>query len=227
MKLMTSAQEPSTEAVAQLPVGRRERGKVDKRSRIHSAAAALFAERGYSAVTTQDIADRADIAIGTLFRYATSKAELLTMVYNAELRDGIDQGLRPGHDPSDPTDRIMRLLSPLLHAGLRQRENMAVYQREILFGDPDGAFRAEALALVGHLEASIAQVLRTLDEAGAGPRLRAGIDVTLAARSIFSVLHMEIIRTGLGRETPADLPDVLRTEIDLLMRGLTAPPAAG
>ena len=203
------------------PVGRRERGKVDKRDRIHAAAAELFAEYGYSAVTTQDIADRADVAIGTLFRYASSKPELLTMVYNAELSHGIERGLNIGGSDADPTDQIMRLLGPLLDAGLRQRENMAVYQREILFGDPDGAFRAEALDLVDRLESSIALVLSQLGEPGTNPQLRPDVDVTLAARSIFSVLHMEIIRTGLGREAPADLPATLRIEIALLMSGIT------
>lgn len=221
---MTSATNADTARPAEpavLPVGRRERGKVDKRGRIHAAAAELFAERGYSAVTTQDIADRADVAIGTLFRYVTSKPELLTMVYNAELRAGITRGLSTAGIDSDPTDQIMRLLGPLLDSGLRQRENMAVYQREILFGDPDGAFRAEALDLVDRLESSIAQVLGGLAGAGTAPRLRPDVDVALAARSVFSVLHMEIIRTGLGRETPADLPGTLRTEIGLLMSGIT------
>jgi AcrR family transcriptional regulator len=45
-----------------------------------AAARELFAERGVSGVTTQQIADRADVAIGTLYRYAATKAELLIMV---------------------------------------------------------------------------------------------------------------------------------------------------
>ena len=206
-----------------VPLGRRERGKLDKQGRIHAAAAALFAARGYSAVTTQEIADQADVAIGTLFRYATSKAELLTMVYNADLRAGIDAGLAAASPDADPTERIMLLLGPLLSSGIRQHENMAAYQREILFGDPDGAYRAEALDLVDRLESSIAGTLSQLAEPGSEPRLRPGVDVKLAARSIFSALHMEIIRTGLGRETPADLPGTLRAEIDLLMRGISLP----
>lgn len=205
------------------PAGRRERSKHDKRARIHAAAAKLFAERGYSAVTTQDVADEADVAIGTLFRYVTSKPELLTMVYNTTLRDGIARGVSTTEADGDITDQIMRLLGPLLDSGLQNRENLAVYQREILFGDPDGAFRAEALSLIDLLEASIATVLGHLAQPDAELRLRPEVDVTLAARSIFSALHMEIIRTGLGREIAADLPGTLRAEIELLVRGLTLP----
>jgi AcrR family transcriptional regulator len=63
-------------------IGRRERAKKDKRERIMTAARELFAENGVSGVTTQQIADQADVAIGTLYRYACTKAELLIMVQN-------------------------------------------------------------------------------------------------------------------------------------------------
>ena len=63
-------------------VGRRERAKQDKRARIFAAAAALFAEHGFERVTTQQIADRADVGAGTLFQYASTKGELFLMVYN-------------------------------------------------------------------------------------------------------------------------------------------------
>ena len=60
--------------------GRRERSKLQKRARIFTAARTLFAEHGYAEVTTQQIAEHADVAAGTVFRYAATKAELLLMV---------------------------------------------------------------------------------------------------------------------------------------------------
>ena len=42
----------------------------------------LFAEHGVGGVTTQQVADRADVTIGTLYLYASTKAELLIMVQN-------------------------------------------------------------------------------------------------------------------------------------------------
>ena len=59
---------------------RRDRNMRDKRDRIFRAAAELFAERGFAAVTTQEVSDRADVAAGTLFRYAATKSELLLMI---------------------------------------------------------------------------------------------------------------------------------------------------
>ncbi|MBC7443753.1 MAG: TetR/AcrR family transcriptional regulator [Ramlibacter sp.] len=203
------------------PPGRRERNKHDKQTRIHAAAADLFAERGYSAVTTQDIADRADVAIGTLFRYASSKAELLLMVFNDDWRRSLERHRSAVPADGDPTGRIMALLGPLIVAGTQKPENTAVYQREILFGEPDGRYRAEALALVDQLEASIGAVLRSVDEASPHvQRIRPGTDPVLAARSLFSVLHMELIRSSLGRESAEELPRVLHAEIDLVIHGI-------
>ena len=76
-----------------IPMRHRERANQEKRERIMAAAQALFAEHGVSGVTTQQIADRAGIAIGTLFRYASTKAELLIMVQNQKFATAIDDGL--------------------------------------------------------------------------------------------------------------------------------------
>jgi AcrR family transcriptional regulator len=74
-------------------IGRRERNKREKRERILDAARDLFAEFGVGAVTTQQVAERADVAVGTLFRYASTKAELLIMVQNEKFAEAIDEGL--------------------------------------------------------------------------------------------------------------------------------------
>jgi len=54
-------------------VGRREKAKQEKRERILAAARELFAEHGVNGVTTQQIADRAGVAIGTLYLYTATK----------------------------------------------------------------------------------------------------------------------------------------------------------
>ena len=82
------------------PLGRRERNKQAKLDRIVAAAGELFAEYGVDDVTTQQIADKADIGAGTLFLYAKSKGELLLMVQNSSYADSLAQGQGcRGEDP--------------------------------------------------------------------------------------------------------------------------------
>ena len=89
-------------SVPSQPVGRRERNKQAKLERIMTAASELFAEHGVDEVTTQQIADKADIGTGTLFLYAKTKGELLLLVQNAQyaaappLRPGLPAPAEPG-----------------------------------------------------------------------------------------------------------------------------------
>ena len=72
----------------------RERKKTAKQERILEAATRLFAEKGYEAATTAEIAEAAEVGVGTLFRYAGSKAELLVAVMNNRFAEGIEAGRR-------------------------------------------------------------------------------------------------------------------------------------
>ncbi|BAX93130.1 TetR family transcriptional regulator [Mycobacterium shigaense] len=55
----------------------RDRRRAELLSQIHRTAHQLFAERGFEAVTTEDIAAAAGISISTYFRYAPTKEGLL------------------------------------------------------------------------------------------------------------------------------------------------------
>ncbi|WP_201407292.1 TetR family transcriptional regulator [Mycobacterium paraintracellulare] len=55
----------------------RDRRRAELLSQIQDTAHQLFAERGFAAVTTEDIAAAAGISISTYFRYAPTKEDLL------------------------------------------------------------------------------------------------------------------------------------------------------
>jgi AcrR family transcriptional regulator len=55
----------------------RDRRRAELLSQIQEAAHQLFAERGFAAVTTEDIAAAAGISISTYFRHAPTKEDLL------------------------------------------------------------------------------------------------------------------------------------------------------
>jgi AcrR family transcriptional regulator len=76
------------ELIEPLKPGLRERNKIDKINRIRSAALQLFQAKGYEATTTKEIAEAADVAIGTVFMYANDKRDLLFLIFNDAL-DGV------------------------------------------------------------------------------------------------------------------------------------------
>lgn len=62
-----------------------EANKRDKLRRIKAAASELFLSRGFDDTTTREIARRADVALGTLFTYASNKRDLLFLIGNDAL----------------------------------------------------------------------------------------------------------------------------------------------
>lgn len=142
------------------PVGRRERNKLEKLERITRAASELFAEHGVDEVTTQQIADRADIGTGTLFLYAKTKGELLLLVQNANYADALERGRAAAERIDDPLDALLALAEPIVECNRAQVENGRTYLREMVFGDDQEPRHAEALAIVAGTEEAVAAILQ-------------------------------------------------------------------
>ena len=56
----------------------------------------------------------------------------------------------------DPVDIAVAMVAPILQLGGRHAENLAVYQRQLMFGAPGEKYRSEGLALLAGLEAAVA-----------------------------------------------------------------------
>ena len=148
------------------PVGRRERNKQQKLDRITAAASELFAVHGVDEVTTQQIADKADIGAGTLFLYAKTKGELLLLVQNAKYAEALTQGQADAESVPDALDAVMAIIRPIVECNRVQIENGRTYLREMVFGDPEESRHGEALAIALQTEAAIAAVLRRDERIG-------------------------------------------------------------
>lgn len=145
--------------VASQPVGRRERNKRQKLDRITEAARDLFTQHGVDDVTTQQIADRADIGAGTLFLYAKTKGELLLLVQNSSYADALVRGRAAAEAIDDPLEAVMAIVRPVVECNRTQIDNGRTYLREMVFGDPEEPHHREALALTVQTEDAIARVL--------------------------------------------------------------------
>lgn len=147
-------------ALATPPVGRRERNKQEKLERITAAARELFVKHGVDEVTTQQIAEKADIGTGTLFLYAKTKGELLLLVQNSGYADALEEGRRAAQDLPDALDAVMAIVRPIVECNRIQVDNGRTYLRELIFGDPEEPHHRDALALTIQTEEAIADVLR-------------------------------------------------------------------
>lgn len=144
------------------PRVRRDGSKEDKRRQIMDVARDLFAEHGVRGVTMQQIADSAGVAIGTLYLYVATKAELLIMVQNQKFATAIEEALAaiPGpNDQANTIEKVLALLTPVVACLREQPENGRTYLHELVFGDPAQPHRAEGLILSLRLEDGLSRVL--------------------------------------------------------------------
>ena len=196
--------------VTSKPLGRRERNKQEKLDRITAAASELFAQYGVEEVTTQQIADKADIGTGTLFLYAKTKGELLLLVQNANYAAALERGRAAAEETPGVLDAVMSIVKPIVECNRTQVDNGRFYLREMVFGDPTEPHHSAALAIVGETEEAIATVF-------AREGLADAQDAATTARVVSAVMFMTMAasdNTGIDIEA---LVQEIRTQIRLLI----------
>lgn len=192
------------------PVGRRERNKQAKLDRITAAACELFAVHGIDEVTTQQIADKADIGTGTLFLYAKSKGELLLLVQNSSYADALVRGKAAAEAIPDVLEAVMAMVRPVVECNRTQIENGRTYLREIVFGDPEDPHHRDALHLTLQTEEAIAGVLRR------NPRTDDG-DAAALAHVVSAIMFLSMAATTNAASTVDELVRGIRDQVQVIM----------
>ncbi|GAA4481204.1 helix-turn-helix domain-containing protein [Microbacterium panaciterrae] len=192
------------------PIGRRERNKQQKLDRIIDAARELFTEHGIDDVTTQQIADRADIGAGTLFLYVRTKGELLLLVQNAAYADALDRGWANAEGAPGVLDAVLALVRPIVECNRTQIDNGRTYLREMVFGDPTEPRHREALEIVARTEGAIASVLKRaerIDEESAAT----------TARVVSAVMFLSMAASENVHSSVDDIMDQIGAQIRVLV----------
>ncbi|WP_330309817.1 MULTISPECIES: TetR/AcrR family transcriptional regulator [unclassified Streptomyces] len=193
-------------SVASQSVGRRERNKQEELDRIVAATSELFAEHGVDEVTTQQIADKADIGTGTLFLYAKTKGELLLLVQNAKYVEALEQGRADAETVPGVLDAVLAIVRPIVECNRIQIDNGRTYLREIIFGDPEEPRHGAALAIVAQTEEAVAAVLRRDERVAEGDAatlahivsavmflsMAAGVNIALSVEEIVQDIRRQV-----------------------------------
>ncbi len=93
-------------------LGARERGKLERRKRIERAAREIFEKAGYEGTTMRAIAKRARVGIGTLFRHAQDKSELLLLILNDDLEAITEKALATIDPDGDLLEELLKIFRP-------------------------------------------------------------------------------------------------------------------
>ena len=118
----------------------------ERRKRILDATIHLAANGGFEAVQMRAVAERADVALGTLYRYFPSKIHLLVSAMDRELERA--DRVRTAEEPqgATPADRVINALKRISR-GLEGDQNITeALTRAFMFADSSAK---EEIAAVG------------------------------------------------------------------------------
>lgn len=197
-------------SLAAQSLGRRERNKRAKLERIIAAASELFAEQGVDEVTTQQIADKADIGAGTLFLYAKTKGELLLLVQNTHYAAALAKGQADAETTPGVPDAILAIVRPIVECNRVQVDNGRTYLREMVFGDPNEPHHAEALNIVSQTEQAVTDILRR-DEG------ITELDAATLARVVSSITYVTMASAVTAHTGAEEIIENIRGQISVIL----------
>jgi TetR/AcrR family transcriptional regulator, cholesterol catabolism regulator len=118
----------------------------DRRKRILDATITLASKGGFEAVQMRAVAEKADVALGTLYRYFPSKIHLLVSGLARELEQGQERTER-GNLPGDTAyDRMLFVLGRITRAMQRDPNLTEAMTRAFMFADASAAAEVDAVA---------------------------------------------------------------------------------
>src|SRR5580658_359327 len=124
----------------------------DRRKRILDATLALASKGGYDAVQMRTVAERADVALGTLYRYFPSKIHLLVSALAREFEQ-TQERLNRRPIPGDTAyDRMLYVLGRITRSMQREPMLTEAMTRAFMFADPSAAAEVNTVArLMEHM----------------------------------------------------------------------------
>lgn len=196
-------------------MGLREQRRLEKEERIRDAAEALFREKGFEATTTREIAERAEVAVGTLFLYAKSKEEVLLLVWRERIGDVVEAAF--GSLPQGPLlERLLFLFGAFLDFYAQDQALARIYVRELLFPGSESESATFTLAFLQRLQ----WILQQAEEAG---ELQAELPLPLLSANLFGSYVLMLVGWLNGNVPEEQLRPLLLASLELQLRGLLSP----
>lgn len=179
----------------------------ERRKRILDATLALASKGGYDAVQMRAVAERADVALGTLYRYFPSKIHLLVSGLVREFestKEKLDKRPIPGDTPAD---RIIYVLNRVTRNMQREPLLTEAMTRAFMFADPSAASEVNAVAAL--MERMLTDALHDGQPTD---------DERAIARVIGDVWLSNLVAWVTGRASAADVTRQLELAARLLLR---------
>lgn len=183
----------------------------ERRRRILDATLSLASKGGYDAVQMRAVADKAEVAVGTLYRYFPSKVHLLVTALAREferVERKVDRSQLPG---DTPTERLNNVLDMITYAMQRDPLLTEAMTRAFMFAD------ASAAGEVDRVAATIDRLLAGAMLDPADPDAEPGDHELAVARVISDVWMSNLVQWLTRRASATDVTNRMSLTVQLLL----------
>jgi TetR/AcrR family transcriptional regulator, cholesterol catabolism regulator len=186
----------------------------DRRKRILDATIALASKGGFDAVQMRAVAERADVALGTLYRYFPSKIHLLVSALAREFEQANSNFDRKAIPGDTAPDRVMYVLGRTTRSLQRDPNLTEALTRAFMFAD---ASVANEIHVVGmHVTRLLMRAMRNPE------KLSEDVEPTdediAIAKVIGDVWLASLVQWVTGRASAVDVSKSLDVAVHLLLR---------
>ena len=199
-------------------IGKRDRQKQDREQRILAAARHLFDRKGYAGTAMEDIARRANLAVGTLYNYFPSKDDLLLAIFRRDSERVIALAERILADsPSDPVEAIAALADAFMQSVAAEERMLwrEVFVASIASPDTLGA---RMFALDTRMIEMFAAMIEKLKEQG---QLETETDSARAAGLLYGIcLNWSLAYATRGDLTFEAMSTEVSQSVSMAVRGM-------
>lgn len=173
-------------------LGLRARQKANRTERILAAATDLFREQGYDAVRIEDIADTAEVSVGTFYNYFQTKGDILVAIVSQEVEEVLSAGAavltKPPATVAQALDRLVAVYYD--HSVVYLSKEMWRTAMALSIQNPDTPFSKRYSDLDGLLRRQVCALMVALQRFG---RARADVDASAVGEVLFNNLNMMFI----------------------------------
>jgi AcrR family transcriptional regulator len=190
-------------------IGLRERKKLAAMRRIQEAALDLFDERGFHAVSIEEIAEAAEVSPSSVYRYFGTKEQLvLHDEFDVAFIDAVEAELAS----HPPVEAVRRSVARLIAEFFGRDDELA--RRKVRYAYDEPALRAAALEMTDGFVPLVADAL-----ARSANRRPEDLDVQVIAVVLVSSL-VAAVRHWHSGGFRTSLPDELDAALDVIDHGL-------
>ena len=198
--------------------GLRERQRSKRRDAMLRAAAAIFAETGFEQARLEDIAERAEVSVGTIYNYFSSKFDLLLAMYREDRELVLKQSETiVANPPADPVVAISRLIQCDLECGI-DYAGSAVWREILAPAYIPERYRKTFTDIYDRYTARVLQLLEVLKRRG---HFAPGTDCRLASRIFLGLDHLHFYEIMSQRvRSKGALHRLIEKEVAMIYSGL-------